>query len=63
VAIWVLSPWLTGSAEPWDAELPIWQASWLVVGIAGSVLLRRQGYWLALGYALGQVLATIGKTL
>jgi hypothetical protein len=59
IAIWVVSPWLTGTVEPWDADTPIWSLSWLVVAIAGGLIGHVRGACLPLGYALGQMLVTI----
>jgi len=58
VATWVFSPWLTGRVEPWDADLPIWLALWLIVAIAGGLTGRVRGTLLPIGYALGQMLVT-----
>lgn len=55
IAIWVLSPWLTGRAEPWDADVPIWPFSWFVVAALGGLTGRVRGVCLPLGYALGQL--------
>ena len=59
IAIWVFSPWLTGTIEPWDADTPIWPLSWFVVAIVGSLIGHVRGVCLPLGYALGQMLITI----
>jgi hypothetical protein len=57
-AIWLTSPWLTGKAEPWDADAPIWTLSWLLVAVLGGLAGHVRGACLPLGYALGQVLYT-----
>ena len=59
VAIWVFSPWLTGKAEPWDADAPVWSLSWLVAAVLGGLAGHVRGICLPLGYALGQMLVTI----
>jgi hypothetical protein len=59
VAVWVFSPWLTGKAEPWDADAPVWSLSWLVVAVLGGLSGHVRGACLPLGYALGQMLVTI----
>lgn len=59
LAVWVLSPRLTGLAEPWDSTGPWWTASWLVVALAGGAAGRLRGVALPFGYALGQMLATL----
>jgi hypothetical protein len=58
VLIWMLSPWLTGKAEPWDAEAPIWLVSWLLVAVVGGAIGHVRGICLPVGYALGQMLIT-----
>lgn len=63
VGVWVFSPWLTGHVEPWDAERPIWIASWLAIGFVGGCTGRVRGLLLVLGYALGQMLITIKPVL
>ncbi len=62
-AIWMFSPWLAGSKEPWDADVPVWQLSWIAVAIGGSLAGRALGVLLPLGYAVGQMLATLGVVL
>ncbi len=59
VAIWVCSPWLTGTSEPWDADAPIWMLSWLMVALIGGLVGHIRGVCLPLGYALGQILMTV----
>jgi hypothetical protein len=64
VGIWVFSPRLTGTAELWDAEAPVWglapfwTLSWLVIAVLGGLVGRVRGVCLPLGYALGQMLVT-----
>lgn len=62
-AIWVFSPWLTGAKEPWDADVPVWSLSWIAVAFGGGLTGRAVGALLPLGYALGQMLATLGAAL
>lgn len=59
VAMWVCSPWLTGTSEPWDADAPIWMLSWLLIAIIGGLAGHIRGVCLPFGYALGQMLITI----
>jgi len=55
--LWLLSPYLTGRAEPWDAPFPFYLPAMLAGGaLAGSILPRRTGAFF-LGVWLGQVLA------
>jgi hypothetical protein len=58
-AIWVCSPWLTGTAEPWDADAPIWLFSWVFMAVLSGLVGHVRGVCLPLGYALGQMLVTI----
>ena len=55
VTIRVVSPSLIGTAEPWDADVPIWPFSWLVVAVLGGFAGHVRGVCLPLGYALGQM--------
>ncbi|MDX2252867.1 MAG: hypothetical protein NW202_11300 [Nitrospira sp.] len=59
IAIWVCSPWPTGTIEPWDVEAPIWMLSWFLVASIGGLVGHVRGVCLPLGYALGQMLITI----
>lgn len=61
--VWLFSPWLTGHVEPWDADAPIWPASWLLIAIAGGCTGRLRGLLLVVGYALGQMLITVRPIL
>jgi hypothetical protein len=63
VGVWLLSPWLTGRAEPWDADAPIWPTSWLLMAIAAGGTGRLHGLLLVVGYALGQMLVTVKSVL
>jgi hypothetical protein len=59
VAMWVCSPWLTGTIEPWDADAPMWLFSWVLMAVLGGLVGHVRGVCLPLGYALGQMLVTI----
>jgi len=59
VAMWVLSPGLTGKAEPWDADAPIWLLSWSLIAVLGGLVGHVRGVCLPLGYALSQMLVII----
>jgi hypothetical protein len=59
VGIWIFSPWLTGTIEPWDADAPIWLCSWVLMAVLGSLVGHIRGVCLPLGYALGQMLITV----
>jgi hypothetical protein len=62
-ALWLFSPWLTGTVEPWDAEAPIWGLSWLLVAVLGGLVGHARGVCLPLGYGLGQMLVTAQSVL
>jgi hypothetical protein len=59
IGMWIFSPWLTGTIEPWDADAPIWMLSWLLIAVIGGLVGHVRGVCLPLGYALGQMLITI----
>ncbi len=63
LAIWIFSPQLTGKGEPWDADAPIWQASWAVLAVCGGLTGRLRGICLPLGYAAGQMLWVAGSVV
>lgn len=54
-ALWVLSPLIAGTREPWDASWPFYSL-WLGLGgLAGGWLLPRRWIQALLGLWLGQV--------
>jgi hypothetical protein len=59
VGMWIFSPWLTGTIEPWDADAPMWLLSWVLMAVLGGLVGHVRGLCLPLGYALGQMLVTI----
>lgn len=59
VGMWMCSPWLTGTIEPWDADASIWPLSWLIIAIFGGLSGDIRDVCLPLGYGLSQMLITI----
>jgi hypothetical protein len=61
--IWLLSPWLTGRSEPWDAEGAYYPGTLFASGAVGGLLIP--GHWLsvALGIFTGQLLVILGGVL
>ena len=62
-AIWLLSPWLTGRSEPWDAEGGYYAGALLATGAFGGLLLPLNWPAVALGIFAGQVLVILGGVL
>jgi hypothetical protein len=62
-AIWLLSPWLTGRSEPWDAEGGYYAGALLATGAFGGLLLPLHWPAVALGIFGGQVLVILGGVL
>jgi protein-S-isoprenylcysteine O-methyltransferase Ste14 len=58
-SLWALSPALLGSDEPWDSDVPVWNASWPVLGAFAAAARHWRGLWLPIGYALAQAALTI----
>ena len=62
-AIWLLSPWITGRSEPWDAEGGYYAGALLATGAFGGLLLPLNWPAVALGIFGGQVLVILGGVL
>ena len=62
-AIWLLSPWITGRSEPWDAESGYYSGALLAAGAAGGLLLPMHWSSVTLGIFVGQVLVILGGVL
>jgi len=62
-AIWWLSPLITGSREPWDAEGVYYAGSLLGAGLFGGLLLPGQWRWFVVGVFVGQVLVLLAGVL
>jgi hypothetical protein len=60
VAIWLLSPFVTGHREPWDAEGGYYFSALLLAGVLGGLVLPE--YWgsLAIGIFAGQAAVLVG---
>ena len=55
-AVWVLSPWATGHAEPWDAQGYYYQAALVFGGILSGLVIPKPLWAHYLGSILGQFL-------
>ena len=62
-AIWLLSPWITGRSEPWDAESGYYPGTLLAAGAVGGLLLPMHWSAVALGIFVGQALVILGGVL
>jgi hypothetical protein len=62
-AIWLLSPWMTGRSEPWDAESGYYPGALLVAGALGGALIPMHWPAVALGIFVGQLLVILGGVL
>ena len=62
-AIWLLSPWITGHSEPWDAEGGYYAGALLATGALGGLLIPLHWPAVALGILTGQVLVILGGVL
>ena len=55
-AVWVLSPWATGHAEPWDAPGYYYHAALVLGGILSGLTIPKPLWAHYLGSVLGQFL-------
>jgi hypothetical protein len=62
-AIWLLSPWITGRSEPWDAEGWYYRGTLLAAGLLGGLLVPQNWPSVALGTFAGQLLVILGGVL
>lgn len=62
-AIWLISPFITGRREPWDAEGLYYPAALLGAGVLGGVLMPRQWLSGAVGVFVGQVVVLLGGVM
>jgi hypothetical protein len=62
-AIWLLSPWITGRSEPWDAEGGYYSGALLAAGMIGGLLIPMHWTSVALGIFVGQALVILGGIL
>jgi hypothetical protein len=61
--IWLLSPWLTGRSEPWDAEGAYYAGSLFASGAVGGLLFPQHWPSVTLGVFTGQLLVILGGVL
>jgi hypothetical protein len=61
--IWVLSPLITGQAEPWDAAGAYYPGALFIAGLLASLALPANAGRVALGIFAGQVLVLIGRVI
>jgi hypothetical protein len=62
-AIWLLSPVLTGHAEPWDGSFGAYSGSLVVAGAIGGWLMPGRMAANALGIFVGQALVLLGRVV
>jgi len=63
VAIWLLSPLITGKREPWDAEGGYYAGALLGAGLLGGLLIPEHTRGFVAGIFVGQVLVLLGGVL
>jgi hypothetical protein len=61
--IWLLSPWITGRSEPWDAEGAYYVGTLFASGAFGGLLIPHHWLSVAFGIFTGQLLVIIGGVL
>jgi hypothetical protein len=61
--IWVLSPLITGQAEPWDAAGAYYPGALFIAGLLASLALPGNAGRVALGIFAGQGLVLIGRVI
>ena len=60
VAIWLLSPFITGHREPWDAEAGYYFIALLLAGILGGLVSPEAWGSVAIGIFAGQAVVLVG---
>jgi hypothetical protein len=60
VAIWLLSPFVTGHREPWDAEGRYYSGALLPAGILGGFVAPQHWASVAIGIFTGQAVVLVG---
>lgn len=63
VAIWLLSPLISGRREPWDSGGVYYPGALLLAGLLGGLLLSENSRSFAAGIFVGQVLVLLGGVL
>jgi hypothetical protein len=61
--IWLLSPWITGQSEPWDADGGYYVGTLFASGALGGFLIPAHWASVALGIFAGQLLVILGGVL
>lgn len=62
-AIWLLSPLVTGRAEPWDAGGGYYPGALFIAGLLGGLAVPARPGLIALGVFAGQVLVLLGRVV
>jgi hypothetical protein len=62
-AIWLLSPLITGSGEPWDADGGYYVGALFGAGLLGGLLLPDHSGRLVVGIFVGQLVVLLGGVL
>ncbi len=60
VAIWLLSPIITGHREPWDAEGGYYASALFLAGIVGGLIAPQHWASVAFGIFAGQAVVLVG---
>jgi hypothetical protein len=60
IAIWLLSPVITGRREPWDAEGGYYVGALLVAGVLGGLGVPPHWVSVAVGIFVGQAVVLVG---
>ena len=63
VAIWLLSPFITGHREPWDAEGGYYASALLVAGMLGGLVVPQHWASSAIGILAGQAVVLMGGVI
>jgi hypothetical protein len=62
-AIWLLSPFITGLREPWDAESGYYPGALLAAGVCGGLVAPRHWISVAIGIFAGQLAVLLGGVI
>lgn len=61
--VWLLSPLVTGRAEPWDAASGYYPAALFLAGLLGSLAVPTHPVVVVVGIFAGQVLVLMGRVV